>query len=350
MSAKHLLAIASTSEAVNDHRLFNFLRNSPAEKLTVLTAEDLNKMARDQQADLLTVLDRWCAEHQDAEFDMVWCNVWHMEFAALMLWAKETMGAKIVLDHDDLHVLPDHHPAKGHEYSLAEEARVALKSVADLLTNSTPFLRDLHGGIVCPNFADPENWVADEKLPLGRWTHRIACPISASRVIEWEDLMGDTFQKLLEDFPEVQWVFLGGWPEMADHAPSGQVVRGSWAPNWLYKRMMQWLQPTVMLSPLFDVDFNKAKSNIKYLEAGLIGAAFVGSPVGELARTVVHEETGLITSDIEGSLRRVLTDPELHATLAQNAKVDVLSNWTWPAVKDQWEEIWKCLSSSQPVS
>lgn len=352
MRPKHLLALTSTTEAVNDHRLYNFLRKSPPERVTEYSAKDMNIDARKSGAPLLDVLDRWCAQHQDEQYDVVWTNIWHLEIAAVLRWAAETLQAKIVVDQDDLLTnLGDDHPSKGFEYHMKEEARAALIGEADVVVNSTPALQEENGGIVCPNFADPENWVTHGQfMPLGRWRHRILCPISASRVLEWEDMVGDAFLALLKDFPDVQWVFFGGWPLQADDAPSGQVIRANWAPNWLYKRLVQWLQPTVILSPLRDNPFNRAKSNLKYLEAGLTGSAFIGSPVGELKRTVEHGVTGLLSDDLDAALRQVLSDDALHQKLATEAKHDVLTNWTWPAVEDQWEEVWSWPSRSLRVS
>lgn len=347
MQAERILAVTGTSEAVVDHRFRNAVRNLPNRpEVTVLDPKVVMREARKHGCTVIEAYDRLLAAEGGKEYDLVWCNLWQFEAAALLDWAKENHGAKIVVDQDDFIMqLPEKHPARGKEYHYRQEARNQILDLADVVVNSTPFLQEQNGGIVAPNFADPENWHTQQRRQT-RYPVSIVCPISASRVLEWEDTMGEVFAQMLEDFPEVQWIFMGGWPVQADDARVGQVVRVDWCPNWLYKRMLTWVNPSVILSVLEDNDFNRARSNLKYLEAGTVGAAFVGTPVGEIARTVEHEETGLVTWDLDGALRQLAVDSQRRKQLADAARNDVITNWTWPAVKDQWMEVFRCRSQS----
>ena len=52
----------------------------------------------------------------------------------------------------------------------------------------------------------------------------------------------------------------------------------------------------VGIAPLEDHPFNRCKSHLKYLEAGLCGVPLVASRVGQLAETVVDGVTGCLAA------------------------------------------------------
>ncbi len=80
----------------------------------------------------------------------------------------------------------------------------------------------------------------------------------------------------------------------------------------------------ISIAPLADFTFNTFKSQVKYMESGLLGVPFVAS------RTVYHRYvsdglTGvLVDADEWGpALSRAVTDPELRRRLAAGARTDV---------------------------
>ncbi|TXH43438.1 MAG: glycosyltransferase [Actinobacteria bacterium] len=84
-------------------------------------------------------------------------------------------------------------------------------------------------------------------------------------------------------------------------------------------------QCDISIAPLADVGFNHYKSQVKYLEAGLVGLAFVASEV--VYGTYVQDgRTGFIARDAEqwrGALERLVTDAELRREVGEAARADV---------------------------
>ncbi len=84
-------------------------------------------------------------------------------------------------------------------------------------------------------------------------------------------------------------------------------------------------QCDISIAPLADVGFNRYKSQVKYLEAGLLGLAFVASGV-VYGNYVQDGLTGFIARDPEqwrAALERLVTDPELRRQVGEAARADV---------------------------
>ena len=76
-----------------------------------------------------------------------------------------------------------------------------------------------------------------------------------------------------------------------------------------------------------DNPFVEAKSELKYFEAALAGAATVASPTGPYRRAIVDGETGLLAADApawEAALLRLVDDAEARHRMARAAAADVL--------------------------
>lgn len=347
MRIKHLIALSGSSRAVLDHRLMNWMRQVKPLRVDILYNEVLGARSHKTGQSYLEVLEEALAELGPVHPDLVWTNIPTLESATLLAWAKAEHGALTILDNDDLLTdLPEWNPAANAKGRFRQEGLAATAREALVRTNSTPLLQQENGGLLCSNFADPENWVAPPDM-LPNYKHGridIVCPISASRVAEWEEMCAPAFVELAGRYPQIRWWFMGGWPVEADTLPAGQIVRINWSPVWLYKRMVGWIQPDIILSPLAEHRFNVAKSNIKFLEAGVSGGTIIGSPVGELARTVTDGHDGLLTNDFEAAVSACVEDRVMLRELQANCRQTVLTKWTWPAVESQWMEALQCPS------
>jgi len=77
--------------------------------------------------------------------------------------------------------------------------------------------------------------------------------------------------------------------------------------------------------PLSDTNFNRAKSDLKFIEAGACRVAALASPI-VYGDTIVDGETGLLfrdTNELHDRLRRLVLAPELALTLGENARAYV---------------------------
>jgi glycosyltransferase involved in cell wall biosynthesis len=57
------------------------------------------------------------------------------------------------------------------------------------------------------------------------------------------------------------------------------------------------MDPDIVIAPLRDSSFNRAKSNLKWLEAAALSVPCVASNVGHMAQTVRHGVDGVLAND-----------------------------------------------------
>ena len=86
----------------------------------------------------------------------------------------------------------------------------------------------------------------------------------------------------------------------------------------------------INLAPLVDSIFNRAKSEIKWIEAALVKVPTVASKIGAFSDTVVDGETGLLATDEQwfDKLEDLVLSPELRQKIADAAYRAVLENCT----------------------
>lgn len=96
----------------------------------------------------------------------------------------------------------------------------------------------------------------------------------------------------------------------------------------------------ISLGPIRNHEMGRAKSDLKWLEASMVGAAFVGSDCKPYA-TVKHGRTGLLcdTSDEwETAIESLVTDQAYRLKLAAAARKHVLTNRTSQKVSYQYRK------------
>lgn len=269
--------------------------------------------------------------------DVVWTNAWSDAARAFTDMLRDH-GAKVIAEVDDLftEVPVGNHV---HKYWKGDNKYRYLKLLqdADVRVASTPFLGERFNARVAPNFIVPEKW----DFPL---RHRkkndeciLLCPAGNGRAGDYFEIEEPLKRFLAE--PNTKIVFVGFLPQWAYEYEAGKVVLCRWVDYELYPRMMRYINPDIVVSPLICDNFNAAKSNIKWLESAMLDACFVGTDWGELRRTVNQGETGFLCQtnrDWEGVLVELARNPELRAATTKCAKEVVLSEWTWEGVREDW--------------
>lgn len=86
----------------------------------------------------------------------------------------------------------------------------------------------------------------------------------------------------------------------------------------------------INLAPLVDSIFNRAKSEIKWIEAALVKVPTVASKIGAFSDVVIDGETGLLATDDQwfDKLEALVLFPDLRQKLAESAYRAVLENCT----------------------
>lgn len=109
------------------------------------------------------------------------------------------------------------------------------------------------------------------------------------------------------------------------HGVASQIRRLPELPFAEYLRELQ--RSTVSIAPLTGDAFNRYKSNIRYLESGLVGTPLIASPM-VYGDYIEDGRTGIIAEDHDwyGAIKRVVADPALRTRIASDARDDV-SSW-----------------------
>lgn len=116
---------------------------------------------------------------------------------------------------------------------------------------------------------------------------------------------------------------------------------------WLgYPEMLNSFSWDIVIAPLIDDTFNQGKSHIRWMEASLIGAAVVASPVYPYiqdiqgVKVIEHGKTGFFAATSVRwfeYLEALINDEKLRRTIAENAFNYIKDNWT----SDKWVDKWK---------
>lgn len=354
--SNQVLALTGTGPAINKYRIFNAASQlyddydifAPAKYIDELTPERAKQLAKEStksSVDPLGLIMAYLSAEQ-GPYDVIWTNEFHEQPMIYLQHQQEKHGTKIIADIDDwFEDVPAGNIASPSWQSLRPKRvfREILES-ADQAIASTPFLAEQYNAALCPNFVVPDEWkdheISPNRAPGGKWSDDviIMCAAGAGRGEDYLLLEAALRQALMLE--NVKVCFVGWVPDWAEEYPVGRkVVFCRWTDLKDYPAMMAWAKPDLFISPMVHNDFNLAKSNLKWLEAGMLGACFVGERWGEYERTVEHGKTGVLCNgpdEWQVVLPELCMDRELREAVARRGAMAVEESWTWPAVKEAW--------------
>ncbi len=248
----------------------------------------------------------------------------------------------LVIDLDD-NLLEMHQLPNGDEqWAQAAPSLQQLVAAADLVTVSTEPLRDVvqrwtSQVVVVPNHLDAKLWLRPYRerparsgglvriLYMGTSTHAEDLAPLRSVITRFD---------IDHDIP-VELEVIGGEPQ--DYAqdwytrlpvPSGTSHYPRFA-RWLASQAGRW---DIAVAPLADDEFNRYKSDLKFLEYSALGLPGVYSEVPAYRSTVRHGETGLLSENSTDAwfehLDRLVNDAQLRRELGRSARRHVIEERT----------------------
>lgn len=143
------------------------------------------------------------------------------------------------------------------------------------------------------------------------------------------ELIKPAIKQLLKKYSNVQLHIVGILDIPKDMKPfENQIVTHDYV-DW-DKLPALISEVDINLAPLVDSIFNRAKSEIKWIEAALVKVPTVASKIGAFSDEVVDGETGLLATDDEwlDKLESLVLSLELRQKLAESAYRAVLENCT----------------------
>tara|TARA_R110002167_G_scaffold9579_19_gene44365 strand:+ start:2193 stop:3458 length:1266 start_codon:yes stop_codon:yes gene_type:complete len=122
-----------------------------------------------------------------------------------------------------------------------------------------------------------------------------------------------------------QWVFLGGYPQtITDLVRAGKIEFHPWKPLYDYPEQIYNLNINCMVAPLMDNNFNKAKSNLKYIEACAFGIPIVCQDMCTYHDAPYKFNTG---DDMIDQIKEVLSGTSNYMLLSDRARAHADTMW-----------------------
>jgi len=240
------------------------------------------------------------------------------QFMSFVTKIKESQNDKmnIIYEIDDIIFIEDIPEYNKFRTAFADpkirQTSMEIMLMADEMTVTNQFMKDYfkdktgHEQVtVIPNFV-PKFWMDRfyEKTTVSKnyednikKPRILYCGSGAhfdvdSRVKHKDDFehVNDVIRKTVNDF---QWVFFGGYPApLRDLIQSGKIEFHSWETLMSYPYKIQALKPQLIYAPLAVNNFNKAKSDLKFIEGCCMGIPTICQDIVTYSNAFYKFKTG----------------------------------------------------------
>jgi glycosyltransferase involved in cell wall biosynthesis len=278
-------------------------------------------------------------------------------------------GKKIVLDNDDTYIKDSGVPVamfkglKDKMYQAIETIDTGLKEfakIADLVTVTTETLAEEYrpynnNVVILKNCIAPDDW----EEPLEKTDKvRIGIVGSVASNKDYENII--PLLDSLKGREDVQLVLFALPPKKEEYKLAVDLYEPEFKfweqynPEWHhfvpvadYQEVLNSLKLDIMLIPRHDSYFNRAKSNIKFLEASMCNIATIAQSFPDGLSPYEKDGEYLILADTpELWLERtndLIEDVEKRKEIAQKARQYVLQNYNIYTEAHLWEDTYKKL-------
>lgn len=240
-------------------------------------------------------------------------------------------GFKVAVDIDDnLWQIPLGNIARGDNKTFINRSIMLSESVksADWVTVATEPLKTILAPlneriVVLPNLIDPKDWKfkrkKHDKVRIG-WVYSQTHTPDIAEVEE-------ALEKIYDKYKDKVEIVIFGIDHDIFNFPTVNIPSVKYTD---YPKVFTEAGIDISIAPLLDNDFNRCKSNIKWLESTMAGACFVGSKVYPYEYSVKHGKTGYLAST-NGQwykhLSNLIENPEKRKELQENALKEILENF-----------------------
>lgn len=218
---------------------------------------------------------------------------------------------------------------------------------SDGIIVSTPYLKEVYSDYnshvyVVPNSIDVQKW--DRARRKKRPGVRIGW-IGATSHTEDLRLLENVIPRVLASNPEARFVFVSAHiPDFLKGIDRVDVVE-KWSPILKYPDHLAAQDFDMGLAPLVDNKFNRAKSNLRWLEYSALGVPCVASNVGHFKETVRNGIDGFLANNEDefvAHIQNLISSHELrkqigkaaHTRIAQDFNVDLNIDIYIKAIED----------------
>lgn len=273
---------------------------------------------------------------------------------------KELFPKKPILTEIDDYCFEINHysPAAVH-YKPGNPAPQAIRdmmSLTDGVIVSTPYLKKLYSEFnenihVIENGIDFKVWDAvvppkPKKRPLRIGWCGAATHDEDLRFIE------KVVYQVLEKYPQVEFFFKGGAPGFLIKKHERITCLNNWANPYHYPQALADEHFDIGLAPLLDNNFNRAKSNLRWLEYSALKIPTIASTMGEFKRTVKDGVTGLLCTERQdwfNAIAKLIEDETLRKWIGHNAYESVKADFNIEKISRRYGDILEGLNEHDAI-
>jgi len=260
---------------------------------------------------------------------------------------RNTAETKVVVDIDDnIWEMPLGNASitkeKGNYKDHSRRCVNTIESIkaADWVTVSTkPLkgkLKKINSNIVVlPNLIDEKEWKPSKKKNKKVRIGWVFSPTHIPDIKEIEKPLEEIYKKYKD---KVEIVIFGSEQDIFKFPTEN--VKG--VLHHEYPKKLCDLNLDISIAPLKDNEFNKCKSNIKWLESSLAGSAFIGSRVYPYDSSIRNGFTGLLAgnyNDWVNELSSLIENEDKRKSIAKEAKKEVIKNYSIHT-NDVWQKFY----------
>jgi len=292
---------------------------------------------------------------------VITCRMANAQVFAALLAGRDLYHYKLVVDTDDYSDdLPKYNQAHNDYHAGAGVNRLVRGELreADLVTVSTDRLAEWARQyakrlVVVPNCVDPHMFDGiRERNKEARHANDIRIYWGGGGG-HYGDLLKvrDPLLRIVAERPNVKLVFSNILPDWAADLPPFRAFFIRFAHWNAYPKVLKALNVDVTLSPLEENEFNRCKSNIKYLVYAMADIPGVYQDI-DAYDSVTHGLTGLKAKspqDWYEAINLLLDNKVLAASIAHQAKRDVLTRFTIDHHITRYESMLQELVNAKPV-
>ena len=141
----------------------------------------------------------------------------------------------------------------------------------------------------------------------------------------FDDDFSHVNEAIIKSRKNFKWVFLGSIPhQLVQYVKNGDMEFHNWCSIMNYPAFIDGLEINAVVAPLMDCTFNKAKSNIKYLESACLGIP------GVFQDLITYKEAHIKFSDgndMTNKLRKLLSDRKYYAKISKLSRAYADTMW-----------------------
>lgn len=277
-------------------------------------------------------------------------------------------GKKVVFDNDDTYIPNSGIPtamATLNTERILEKINANLYEAAansDLVTVTTEHLAKEYQGInknvaVLPNMVDPYDW----GVPKRNKGKKIRIGLIGSVVITQDYDSVKNVLKELSDRDDIQLVVLGIPPDTEEYSKvretyhkeikfwnSLDIEEHPFVDQGEYNDLLNDLELDIALIPRHDSYFNRAKSNLKFLEMSMLEVPVVaqGFESGDApyqGKDEPYMKVFITEDEAREQLLELINDKKARTEMGKKAKEYVMTNYNVYDNAELWENIYKKL-------